>query len=450
MGYTQDYQLYMSGTECPTSFVLWSSLALAGAVSGRKIWTSHGQHFTTFPNLYVGLVGTPGSGKSVAKDVARDLLMETWAEYPLSAEIQSHQNICRAMASPDGCFTYTDSAGIVDTYRPFFAMPDELQLFLSTDKAGMMGFLVGVHSSKTFATGFQNASREGLPQHIIHPYFSLLSCAVPDWFMSNLKIDLFSGGAGRRFVIVHDKKTKLIPRPDYMPGAVEARNRILNHLRVLKDLQGYVPMDPAAFRWWDEWYLSRDTWPNRDDPIILQFHETKHIITLKVALILAMNELEDGMLPPYVREEHLSCAEQMLSKLESSVIRLTSGIGRNVLAGLAVELKEKLLIQGGQGSEKKFRITFFRNMNDREWSELIQHLTSTDQLFVIGFPDEFGVLRNALFLPEVYESIFRHVCSSCHRRYHKPTKCCGKDTTLDPRLVPLTLSSSPAPGSGPA
>lgn len=442
MGYLQDYQYYMSGTECPESFLRWSALALAGAVCGKRVWVTHGEYFDIYPNLYVCLVGTPGSGKSVAKDTARDFLLETWPEYPLSAEIQSHQHICRSMATPEGCFTWKNHLGKLEEYRPFFAMPDELQLFFSTDKAGMMGFLVGVYSSKIFSTGFKVEA--GLPQHIKNPYFSLLGCSTPEWFMGNLKQDLFSGGAGRRFLIVYDRKTVYKPRPQKPPHAGEAYARIINHLRCLKDLSGPSMVDPAAYPWWDKWYLSRDTWAHRDDPIILQAHETKHIMLLKVAHLLSLN---DTPFQKIVTEEHFRIALAMLNELEPKVVRLTSGIGRNPLAGIGAELLEKISVCGGKVLEKKFRIQFFRNLRDGEWRELKEHYTQTNQLIETSVPDEHGTFRTLLFEPSVYVQEFPFSCPACGRVFRTQVSCCGKQA-IRTVVSPPSGGTLPEPGSG--
>jgi hypothetical protein len=327
------------------------------------------------------------------------------------------------MATPENCFTWKNGSGTLEHYRPYYALPDEMQNFFATDKTGMMGFLVGVHSSKMFDTGFKR--EEGIPQHIDHPYFSFLGCATPEWFMGNLKVDLFSGGAGRRFMIVHDKKTVLKPFPRYPPRHGELYARMINYLHCLKEYHGQSDLDPAAFPWWEKWYLSREQWPNREDPIIAQFHETKPMMVFKIALLISLNELPFQQV---IREEHLRIALAMLDELEPKVIRLTSGIGRNILAGLGADLLDKIEIAGGAVMEKKFRMMFFRNLRDIEWQELLKHFTETGQLIYAGLEDA-GVTRGMLFLPDSYVRTFHYECRLCKRKFHKPGTCCGSPLT---------------------
>lgn len=411
MGYIADVINYMSGTECPESYLTWAALSLAGATAARKVWVKHGDYFDIYPNLYVCLVGTPGSGKSVAKDLSRDLMFEVWPEYPISAEIQSHQHICKEMASPDGGFTWTDEVGIlgfpgkIQLYRPYYAMPDELQLFLSTDKAGMMGFMVAAHSSKTFKTGFKRD--EGLPQILDNPFFSVLACTTPEWFMGNLRVDLFTGGAGRRFCIVYDKKTIRKPRPKKPPKASETYGRILKHLHDLRELKGQLVLDPDAYGWWDKWYMSIETWAYRDDPIVHQFHETKHIILLKLATLIALDTLPSDMV---VREVHLRAALALLNSLEPNVVHLTSGIGRNELAGIAAQILDSLAQCDGEARFKKFKDLYFRHLRTQEWQEVIAHLADTNKIVILRWPplpqpDRPSV--DYILLPANYQKLMR-------------------------------------------
>ena len=64
-------QLFMSYTEqtpSPPIFRLWAGIALVAGALERRVWSSTGT-LTTYPNLFVFLVGAPGVGKQVVDDV---------------------------------------------------------------------------------------------------------------------------------------------------------------------------------------------------------------------------------------------------------------------------------------------------------------------------------------------------------------------------------------------
>lgn len=59
-----DYVRFTDALPSPVIFRRWTAIQAVGAAAERRIWTS-GVH-TTYPNLYVFLVGPPGVGKSTA------------------------------------------------------------------------------------------------------------------------------------------------------------------------------------------------------------------------------------------------------------------------------------------------------------------------------------------------------------------------------------------------
>lgn len=65
MNFLERYFDYVSYTEPPKIFHLWSAIAGASALAGRKIYWKNGP-MTIYPNLYVMLIGSPGTRKSTA------------------------------------------------------------------------------------------------------------------------------------------------------------------------------------------------------------------------------------------------------------------------------------------------------------------------------------------------------------------------------------------------
>lgn len=69
------YLQYTSKTECPTFFHRWTAVSSLAAFLGRQIHFNHG-HFTLYPNLYVMLIGSPGTKKSSAIKIGAKLLKQ--------------------------------------------------------------------------------------------------------------------------------------------------------------------------------------------------------------------------------------------------------------------------------------------------------------------------------------------------------------------------------------
>lgn len=70
------YLSYVDQTESPVIFHRWSLLSCVGAHLGRQYWFPFGD-FRIFPNMYVMLMGDPGTRKSTAIKMAKRMLGET-------------------------------------------------------------------------------------------------------------------------------------------------------------------------------------------------------------------------------------------------------------------------------------------------------------------------------------------------------------------------------------
>ena len=408
MGYLNDFVYYGSGTECPDIYLQWSGLSLLGAVLGRKIWTQHGGYFRIHPKLYVCLVGDAGSGKSTAKNQAKQFLRLVDSDYLISSSFQSHQDIIDKMATDVTAIkTWKNSkTNVIHEYRVFYGICNELASLLSTDKKGMVEFLVDVFDDEDeFTTGYkgQRMLQPERKQVVPFPYVSILACAVPKWFMGNLKLDLFDGGLGRRLIVCYANKSKLNEDPHTPVGGEQARQRALEHLKMVshETCQGEIIKTEAAKKWWKEWYHDKSRF-DATDPILGQFDQTKHIQTLKVASLLVMSEWKSGQ-PLYMDDVHLQASVAMLDVLRPQVLRLTSGIGRNELAGIGAEIIEFLNRTGGMQTEVNLKKYFHRYLKMPEFQELENYYMSTNQLIVNVLEVPNHPVRKWYFTPEGYE-----------------------------------------------
>lgn len=375
----------------------WSGLSLLSAVAGRKIWTMHGDMFTIYPNIYVCMVGTPGSGKSTAMEQAEDIFIKHFADYFVSESIQSREDILKKMTNPGCIRTLKKNASEFYEWAPFYCIVDEMENFLGVDDKKMIATLVGIFSRSSFGTGFKNDANPN--QRIKHPYFSMLACTVPEWLMNNLRQSLFSGGLGRRLILVHCTKDKEIPNPMKPVGYDDAMKRVVTHLKIVEQHHGCLVKTPDAIKWWKDWYTNPKR-KNIEDPILSQFDETEHIMGLKVATLLALAEKPNALT---IETEHLEFAFHLLGKLKIGIARLTSGIGRNELAGVGAQVIDHIQRMGGMVPEIQLKKFFNRYLNMPEFKEVLQHFSETGELTVAKAVIN-GVEKFIYFTPERFAS----------------------------------------------
>lgn len=377
MSYLKDYIFYQSGNETPDEYVYWAGLSILGHVLGNKVWVRHGE-YKFAPNLYICLVGDAGSGKNSSLGTNIDIMLNNFPELMMSASIQSREDVADLMASNDCTRTWQDVQGefglrgAVYDYRPFYILNNELASFLSVDKMKMVEFLTEVFDGKYFSTGFKG-QRQIMPerkQWFKNPHVSLIAGAVPTWFMASLKMDLFGGGLGRRLIIVNAKRTKIIPEPSKPNGADLAISRIITHLKQAHEFYGEVTLDTAAKKWWDDWYRNKWVGKAPADPILNQFHQTMPMQVKKVALNLVMTELP---LSHNMTCDHLEMALALITAQQEPIKRLTSGIGRNELAGIGLQIIDFIERMGGAVPEREVNRIFYRHLKTPEFIDVLNH-----------------------------------------------------------------------------
>ena len=406
MAFLSDYIYYSSGNETPEEYLAWGGLSILGHILGRKVSIQHGGYFNFHPNLLVCLVGEAGSGKNTALGVNMDIMHEHFKTHLVSASIQSREDVTYQMADDATCLrTYKDELGRIQDFRPFYILNNELASFLSVDKLKMVEFLTDVYDGKRFGTGFKKERIENplRKQWFQHPHLSLIAGAVPSWFMNSLKMDLFSGGLGRRMIIVNAIREKVIPFPVKPVGADAALGRVVEHLKKAEQFVGTITLGGSAIPWWENWYRAhRKETPT--DPIIYQFHQTKSMQVLKIALLLYCTETLE---PGNVTADHLAAANEMFERLLPSIQRLTSGIGRNELAGVGAQIIDMLNRTDGMASEIQIKKMFYRYAKTPEFLEIINHYQSTGSLIVRQWTDKSGQQRTYYFTPEGEEKLRR-------------------------------------------
>ena len=71
--FIDDFLIYCEGSEVPDMFYVWSGYAALSTFIGRNVFLRSGR-MIYYPNVYEVLVGSAGSGKTQAMDVAKRLI----------------------------------------------------------------------------------------------------------------------------------------------------------------------------------------------------------------------------------------------------------------------------------------------------------------------------------------------------------------------------------------
>lgn len=399
--FLSDYCYRFSEDECHPDFHFWSGMTLIGAMLGQRVWVNHGR-FRAIPVLYTVLCGEAGSGKNSAMDVILEIMIKMFPYYLISDTIQSREDIIAQMASPSGAIQWKDKQdGSIKEYRAFFCLVDELSAFLSVDHKKMVSFLIAAYEAKRVSAGFKKDRSTNGSNQVDNPHLPIIACVQPDWFMTDMKIDLFKTGLGRRMCIVYRDKAKLNHNPQVPPDSVEGWKRVIAHLKKVEhqDVQGAVPLEKDAAKWFEEYYYDEERRKKSDDPLLVQFEKTEHMVLLRVALILSFCEYSFNH---KITLGQLLVAHALLDGLKPDIIRLTGGIGNNPMAGVMQQMLMYLQVNNGMARQKVLLKRFIKDCprGQMDFDQALITMQKTDQIVAKEIEGVGGLPFIWLFTPE--------------------------------------------------
>jgi Protein of unknown function (DUF3987) len=363
-GFIQNYDTFTQDNEAPEMFHFWSAMSALSAIVSRRVGLSF-DYFNIHPNLYIVLVGIPGSRKTTAMNIAKEFVY-TIGDIPFSAECQTKQSICQDMAL--NCQkTYSNEKGEIVRYTPYTIFSTELSHFLGHASAKeMIDFLTTIWDAKFYDTKTKNKGND----LIMGPYLSMIACTTPDWIRSWMKEDVITGGFSRRAIFVYfTGKLKRIPSPKITPEMEKARDECIAWGKKLQNVSGYFTVTPEALKFYEEWYIKLQI-PN---DITGGYYESKHIQMFKVAMLISLSHSTNLVIDTI----HLKLALLHLGKVEQNLLRVFQGIGRNELSAVAEKAKDIIITNGGVISESELKLILYRDASASEISEVFQHLMET-------------------------------------------------------------------------
>lgn len=395
-----DYYHYNSGNECPPQFHLWSALSVLAVTSGRRVHFTLGgadgyEQLIIYPDMYICLVGPQGLRKSIAKDIARDLISQEFPDYPLSYSVETREGIWNYLGSDDAMRFFTNEKGEPIEYRPMFLGINELKNFLSVNPYAMVDFLIDIYGRPEFKNRTKNKGID----IITNPNINILACATTEYTIGQLKDGLLAGLA-RRMVFVNVDKYERNPHPTIPPGGREAWSRVRGHLQRVANTVGPFQWRNAEDReFYDKWYLGM-VFPS--DKLMAGFYNSKHIQVLKVTMLLALAQYEIELT---LTKERLSDAIEIVNNIEPGMEKLFASSGRNELVGPMNRILELLESVGGMYPEKRLQADMDKDLEPQQQYALLRHLDSTDRIRIREITDAKGVKRRFVMTAAKYREL---------------------------------------------
>jgi hypothetical protein len=303
---------YTDHAEAPPEFLYWSALSTIAAVAQRKV-SMFTEYFSVMSNMYVVLVGKPGSGKTVAIDQGRKLL-----------------------AKVPGIYLTSDAPSVVGLMRDFADIPNkdhqslnafiyELSSLYENAQETMSGFLTVIYDGKD---DYKKRTRIGgmAAEHIPFPWFNLLAGTTPVWLGERITKAELSGGLVARTLYIFSDEIVLKPRLGHDPAYAKMREDLVHDLAYISTLRGEFTYEtPEARTWYETWRQDKSRFPRMTDARTEGYFVRKPAHLLKVAMALSLSHKDELALSL----EDLQLARKMLEQIEPGMKSAFTSVGGN-------------------------------------------------------------------------------------------------------------------------
>ncbi len=235
--FLQLYLEYVEETETPRIMHIWTALSGVGACLGRRVYFPFGFN-NIYANMFVLLVGPPGSRKSTALGIMqRRLRKTTGVRFAPEDTGGQRQGLIIAIENKDENIDDADKqimqaavkAANLDVFNNFqlsidprdanviFAVASEFGSFIGNNSIEMVTFLNKLYDGENYDYKIR------ANQHVLNdPLLSFIGGTTPTNIQDCLPKSAIGHGFTSRIILVHaNRKYKRIPRPSTPDSKLE-------------------------------------------------------------------------------------------------------------------------------------------------------------------------------------------------------------------------------------
>jgi hypothetical protein len=318
--------------EAPAVYHRWSCISMLSACLGRKVWLPFG-HSKIYPNQYIMLMGSPGTRKNTALNIAKRIAMDAGFER-FAAERSSLERFIMDMRAYD----VSKDTDLEDIMNLTLDGPDESYVmhgeFTDFIGRGNIDFVLLLTNLWDNLPTYKHPKIHGKSIEVNEPTVNILGGNTPGNFALALPPEAVGSGFLSRVIFVHSDPTgKQVTWPEPADELVHAalasrlkemRDTMTGEIQLSKEVRilgekiykGFVPIDDARFA---------------------HYSQRRFTHVLKISIVLAV---ADGSM--VLKPVHMIRANTVLAQAEKLMPRALGEFGKNRNSDVANTVLEYL------------------------------------------------------------------------------------------------------------
>lgn len=367
------YLEYTSENEAPEIFHTWVGLATIAGAAQRKVFMET-QFFPVHTNMFIILVGPPGSKKTTA--------------------IRQGKKMLRKVPGVNFTTTATSVTALIKQFTAITAKDHQSLTAYSNELSSLLG--ISRHEMIEFLTDIYDCEPDWDKQTHLHgkekipyPWLNVIAATTPQWMGDNLSRTAVEGGFVSRSIFPYSSEIILkSPFTKRTEAYMRLEEKLVNDLAHISVQYGEFEWEEAALEWYNEWYLDKTRFPTLTDNRLQGYYMRKHVHLLKVAIALTLAERDTKLLDL----RSVKTALAMLEQVEPDMKRAFSAVGGNV----TMSDMERIAAQVKASGELTYGDILAHNLfsvSRQVIDELLTNLVDMGEIKRIVVPGEGTVYR---------------------------------------------------------
>lgn len=317
----QLYMEYVGATEAPILYHRWASLIAVSTLLEKRVYFKLG-HKTIYPNLFAMFIGSPGTRKSSAINIAKKLVRLTGYKN-IAANKTTKEKFLQDLAEqteavhPDQLLDFLE--GKLDNKPASILIgADEFNDFTG---AGNMEFYSVLGSLWDIETDFEYRIKGGKDVKICNPAVNLLSGNTPTGFAAAFPPEIIGQGFFSRLLLIYGAPTGTKITFPKEPSPAKEQAILAKLMNVKQNLFGEVRLETKAEQLLDAIYQDS---PEVIDPRFETYYTRRFTHLLKLCLVIAAS---CGSM--VINRDHVLYANTLLTHTEHLMPKALGEFGKS-------------------------------------------------------------------------------------------------------------------------
>lgn len=258
-------------------------MAVAAAIE-RKVWMStFSQEY--FPNLYVLLVGEPGSGKSFVIGIVEDFFREALKEHHLGKSSMTRASLSDMLNESERKIVIPEAKPPVKIFNSIFLAADEFSVLMPSYDNDMIPALQKLYDCKPFSEKKRTAK---IDYTVSKPQLNLFAGTQPAYLNRFMPESAWDEGFISRTIMVYSGEAIFKNPFEDLSGSAELRAALLHDLKIIGSEYRNITIDQDAATALVNW-ASKGGEPKPAHPKLRSYIVRRTSQVIKLSIISAVD-----------------------------------------------------------------------------------------------------------------------------------------------------------------